>query len=262
MTTIKSTKTTRASDDRRRQLTRDTLLRQSEVPLARAIKNSRNVFIEACAEALVTQNDRSFDGEAIAHRVAVAQLIAQQAALTIPTFGQLTCDEIRTLSAKAMDDGFFARLIDQWTVRQGLARARLIAATSLTDVIKALQAGLEEGEGTDSIARRIRKVSALSAWRAATVARIETHQAALFAQAMTAAQAEEEYGLKLVKRCLPTLDSRTRDAHAAMARHPAIPLKDKFNVGGSPMDRPGDPNGPASQTVNCRCTCTYEEAPS
>ena len=60
----------------------------------------------------------------------------------------------------------------------------------------------------------------------------------------------------LTKRWLATGDRRTRDshlsAHAATLTNP-IPVKDAFIVGGASLRFPGDPAGPAKETINCRC---------
>ena len=51
---------------------------------------------------------------------------------------------------------------------------------------------------------------------------------------------------------LATRDGRTRDAHAE-ADGQIQPVTSPFIVGGDPMLYPGDPNGGADNTVNCRC---------
>ena len=140
------------------------------------------------------------------------------------------------------------------------AAARLVGRADADDVRDAIQSGLDDGEGVAEIARRIRKASSLTPHRAAVIARTETHQAATYAAASAADKAQEELGVRLLKVWLPTLDSRTRPDHAAMASHPAVPLEEKFLVGGVPMDRPGDPSAPAAMTVNCRCGLAFEEA--
>src|ERR1700750_1706695 len=65
-------------------------------------------------------------------------------------------------------------------------------------------------EPEDDIARAIQGVTSFSPYRSQTVARTETHAAALFAQIETGRQAERDYGIKLVEE-FETLDSRTRD---------------------------------------------------
>jgi hypothetical protein len=101
-------------------------------------------------------------------------------------------------------------------------------------------------------------VTKLSLGRSRVIARTETHAAALFAQIESGRQAEKDLNIELVKTWLPTLDNRTREDHAEMASYGAIPLDEKFTVGGEEMDRPGDPAGSAAQVCNCRCTLTIE----
>ena len=48
-------------------------------------------------------------------------------------------------------------------------------------------------------------------------------------------------------------DARTRETHAA-ADGQKRAFDQPFSVGGSALMYPGDPNGPASETIQCRCT--------
>ena len=50
-----------------------------------------------------------------------------------------------------------------------------------------------------------------------------------------------------------TADDRTREEHLD-AHGQCVPLNDPFNVGGSQLQFPGDPSGPADLIINCRCT--------
>lgn len=52
---------------------------------------------------------------------------------------------------------------------------------------------------------------------------------------------------------LATLDARTRDTHKTADRQ-VQPLGQPFRVGGVDLMFPGDPNGPAREVINCRCT--------
>jgi hypothetical protein len=55
------------------------------------------------------------------------------------------------------------------------------------------------------------------------------------------------------KAWIATRDSRTRPSHV-LADRQVVPLTQPFDVGGAPLLMPGDPSGPAEETVNCRCT--------
>ena len=231
-----------------------------EAGLARAIKDAKNDFIADCAASYRSHRERDFHAELITHRVAVSALLSQQARKVIPTFGAATLRDVRA-SAKgrgikaAGDESLFSRLVAQW-LGQRKNMASTIAQTTLNDVLGAVQSGLDDGDGTDEIARAISGVTAFSPYRSATAARTETHAAALFAQIESGRQAESDLDIELVKTWLPTLDDRTRDAHAEMSDYGAIPLDEKFIVGGEEMDRPGDPAGSAGNVINCRCTLT------
>lgn len=64
----------------------------------------------------------------------------------------------------------------------------------------------------------------------------------------------------LTKIWLATEDERTRETHV-QADGQRRPLNQPFDVGGAPMDFPGDPFGPDAEVCNCRCTLIYEEIP-
>jgi uncharacterized protein with gpF-like domain len=197
----------------------------------------------------------------LAHQKRTQQNIADHYRRTIPVFGKMALRQIksRRIEKKAAQS-LFESLMQQWVAREALRKAKLIADTDRDDVIDAIGKGLAEGEGTAAIARTIRKVSALTPFRAATVARTETHAAATFGSIESVRQAEQELGIKMLKEWLPTMDDRTREDHRAMASYGPIPMDEKFLVGGTLMDRPGDPSGPAEQVIACRCALAYAEA--
>lgn len=178
---------------------------------------------------------------------------------TIRHFGLLALSGIRRQKAERKAT-LVESLIAEFIAREALRRAKLIADTDFDAITAAIAAGVGEGEGTDAIARRIRKVSAETPFRAALIARTETHMAATYGGITSAREAEDELGVRLLKRWSPTLDARTRPAHLAMAGKPAIPLDEKFLVGGEPMDRPGDPSASGANLINCRCSLLITEA--
>lgn len=195
------------------------------------------------------------------HQKAVSGILAVHYRQTIPTFAAMTLKQVKSRKAyerKQVQDAFAAHAYE-WVAREALRKSKLIADTDRADVMGAIAKGLEEGLGTEEIARNIRKVSQLTKPRASTVARTETHAAATYAASESARQAEQDFGIVLVKEWLPTMDDCTREDHRAMVSHPPIPLNEKFSVGGELMDRPGDPSASAANLVNCRCALlTYE----
>jgi hypothetical protein len=231
-----------------------------ELSLRTKAGKERNRFIRVASEAY----ERTGSVPAYvttAHRQQIADILAAHYRRVIPHFAATALDGIKSRPVgMEFKQDLFASLTQEWIAREALRKASLIAATDLGDITSALEAGMAEGLGTAEIARNIRKVSQLTPHRAATVARTETHAAATYAASESAAQAQQEFGITLLKEWLPTLDARTRPEHAAMASHPPIPLNEKFTVGGELMDRPGDPSASAANQVNCRCAIAYIEA--
>lgn len=90
-------------------------------------------------------------------------------------------------------------------------------------------------------------------YRTEMIARTETHNASQTGshQLFKAADVEK-------KEWLATDDSRTRDSHLKAwstygGKRNAIPIDDPFIVGGVELLHPGDTNGEARETINCRC---------
>ncbi len=135
------------------------------------------------------------------------------------------------------------------------------AATRITgmndatkDIIKRiLQEAADEGLGTEETARLLRdQLKLRNKVRARVIARTEITAASNFG----AQQGAIMTGLKLLKEWIAANDSRTRDDHSSVDGQ-LRKLNKAFNVGGSAMQFPGDPSGPAEQVVNCRCTVAH-----
>ena len=75
----------------------------------------------------------------------------------------------------------------------------------------------------------------------------------------------QETGFPMQKFWLATRDNRTRGLnpkdiydHYSMDEDKGIPLDQAFNVSGEQLQHPGDRAGSPGNTINCRCTLTYE----
>ena len=84
-------------------------------------------------------------------------------------------------------------------------------------------------------------------YRAARIARTESGIAGNsgFFDGMKQAGVEE-------KRWIASRDEKVRHTHE-VADGQEVSINDPFDVGGSLLDHPGDPNGPAEEIINCRC---------
>ncbi len=200
-----------------------------------------------------------------AHEAKLAAILDNHYQAVMPYFGKMTTKQLkanhRYIEHKAARGTFVNRLLE-WAHTRALNNASTIADTDAADVRNAITRGLADGLGNAEIARSIRSVTDLTPFRAATVARTETHAAATYGAIEEARQTSEEIGIVLVKEWLPTLDDRTRPEHAAMAGVAPIPLDQDFDVGGESLDRPGDPSGSPENVINCRCAIITEEAPN
>ncbi|TJZ55605.1 phage portal protein [Streptomyces piniterrae] len=128
---------------------------------------------------------------------------------------------------------------------------RVTATTEQVIRSQILAHGVAEGESVPELRARIQKVfSNLSDFRATMIARTETvggynaasHMAALDAGAVR-------------KTWLATNDQRTRETHREENGR-SVPLNKRFTLTKSRW--PADPTAPASQSIQCRCTLTYQ----
>lgn len=225
-----------------------------EIKLRGKVARARNAFIKQAATGYADyQSVPGWAGER--HRRALNTILVNHYNAVIPRFGSMALAQVKSwrFSKKA-----FNAKMQEWVTTEALRKATMIAATDYDDVRGAIQDGITEGLGTAEIARDIRKVSELTSFRAATVARTETHNAATFGAVETAREASEELGIVLVKEWLATKDNRTRPEHRD-ADGQQVGLDERFTVGGESMDRPGDPAASPDMTINCRCAVSFEE---
>jgi len=152
-------------------------------------------------------------------------------------------------------------LLRKWIAEFGAKQARESAATTRRDMqrIIDLAVSAEEEFNPQQVAAKLLRVQAMSAWRALTIARTETHSAMMYGSEEGAAKVGRDNGVTLLKSWLPVQDERTRANHSAMSSHPAISMDNDFVVGGVKMKRPGDPRGGADNCINCRCVLTFKE---
>lgn len=126
-----------------------------------------------------------------------------------------------------------------------------------------IAAGVTLGEGIDELTRRVEEVLSTTSsprWknRAVVIARTESLGALNGSRADSFHAFEEEGGEGMEKMWLSTRDSRTRPTHV-IADGQRVPLTQPFIVGGFPLMFPGDPSGPASEVIQCRCATLLVE---
>ena len=153
------------------------------------------------------------------------------------------------------EESIFDTSLRNWVRERSLERAELVGQTTIQRARDAILAGQAEGEGSIAIARRIETAlgGTIAGTRARTIARTEVHTAANVASL----QATDSTGVQGLRReWLAAEDGRTRLSHA-IADGQTVGMNETFSVGGSKLRFPGDPKGPASEIINCRCAVAY-----
>jgi hypothetical protein len=135
-------------------------------------------------------------------------------------------------------------------------RVTLVSATAqatLTNTIRQFMADpvfQSAGEVVQSKMLR-QKFDGLADYQARRIVRTEATNAANYATEQAALNLFP--GADMTKTWKSGFDARVRDAHRA-ANGQVVPFNSKFSVGGESLQRPGDPNGSASNVINCRCS--------
>ena len=142
----------------------------------------------------------------------------------------------------------------RFAVNQLSSTLIIINNTSIDVVKRFVLPALADGVGVLDIAKKlIENINLITQNRAKLIARTEMVKATNTAAMQSAATSDFMYE----KKWLPAVDNRTREDHLVMLNSDWIPFNSKFSVGGSEMDRPGDPSAPASQVCNCRCKVVF-----
>ena len=158
-------------------------------------------------------------------------------------------------------DGFlsvFERNLLTWLLENGGTRIRSVRQTFIDYLIEIIATGINDGKTMSEIATEMRKkLKSRNFYRyqALMIARTETTTAANY----SATVASETSGVIMDKVWVSAQDSRTRrkpedDFDHYEMNGKRVPLNEPFIVSGEKMMFPGDPNGSAGNTINCRCT--------
>jgi len=187
--------------------------------------------------------------------------ILTQSARRVITNADLMLTRTRMTKGKEDIDPVFL----EYTTSQTAQNVVAISETTRKQIQKEINTGLKTGLSNQQISKNIRNSTAFSAVRATRIARTETHTAMNFGNQKLAGR----LGLnRPVKEWVSAMDERTRTWHVSM-NGTQVDIKDKFTVptpvsGGAFVDREmmyaGDPNGGATNVINCRCFVIYHDA--
>lgn len=150
--------------------------------------------------------------------------------------------------------GFSERIVNfirQYFEVDLLNDAENITRTTIRLIQEVLSDAALEGWSFDEIVRKL-VAPDFTAKRARLIARTETVGAANAGSLLNA----NSTGLQLNKIWIAAKDNRTRQHHREVDQV-TIPKDQKFKVGDSLMEYPGDKAGSAEEVCNCRCAIAF-----
>ncbi len=149
-------------------------------------------------------------------------------------------------------------LLQRYLTKNLLIKATSIARNSEKRVKKIITDAVNNGIAPDQTKKDISSLARVSLARAALIARTEAFAAMNYSQIETARTYADRYGVTKLKKWVAITDNRTRETHLEMNDEQAIPIDDKFYVGGFECDAPHDDSLPAEEVINCRCNLVFE----
>lgn len=154
-------------------------------------------------------------------------------------------------------EGAINQVLLEWVNIQTAKKVKQVSRTTKKKISGIIRTGVHDGLSTDEVARNINNViKTISPTRARTIARTETHSAMQSSQLATVKQLPSQ--LPLQKEWVSVEDSRTRHTHDE-ADGQTVPIDAFYNIGGVPMQYPGDPSAPPGEIINCRCVQVFKE---
>ncbi len=167
--------------------------------------------------------------------------------------------DIQRRAAGEIEAAWTARLAD-YLRREGGKKIQDVLSTTRKRIMNGLTDSFATGAGADVMAASITTAAGIQTARALTIARTEV----IAASNLGSDTAARSFGIQLKKSWLDTGDDgRERDTHLEAGQtQQGLSLDEPFSVGMSKVMFPGDSSLDAApgETINCRCTQTYEAA--
>lgn len=123
-----------------------------------------------------------------------------------------------------------------------------ITETTREQIARKINEMIERGESIEWLVQQLQS-DELTAWRVRMIARTESNRAINNGAQMAVSKSK----FKVVKEWVAVHDSRTRHSHSLLDGK-VVAENEEFKPG---LKYPGDPNGSAKETINCRCHAEY-----
>lgn len=254
-------KTLSGLSPRQEQQKQEQLLNQLEVRVMAGFKREINRAMNQLAKSYF--NDIEYAKAETMHKANIENLLKASWSTAFNVVGRRMLSGFKKYdprqALKAQD--VYEQAFQAYLTRYTAAKIGEITDTTFKQaagiIEQALADGKEQGLGQDKLAELIQSEVAkqggtLSTIRARVIARTEMHSAAMASNH----EAAKSTGLDLIKGWVASRGERTRPAHAR-ADGQVVGMNDNFIVDDEPLFVPGDPNGSASNIINCRCGVVY-----
>lgn len=218
--------------------------------------------IENLASAYEQDGEQGIRDQDLSMRVAWKQLMYNFAVTLVKEVGtsfynQLTDNGKAASPGESVGEEFYWEsldildTLDDWTIIRG----GKIAETTLNTVLDVVASSAAEGMSVADIAKSIRDIFDTSTYRSTLISRTEVVGYHNFAHTKAAEQSEVVDS----KMWVSSGDDRVRPTHLDIDGT-EVSLDEKFQVGNSSLDFPGDPNGDPEEIVQCRCALAYNKS--
>lgn len=236
-----------------------------EISFARDAKKIFKTQGKNCKTAYTTDGGRLAVFEEIKKgQMYWQRLIMGHDAITIKKMVEYTKDQLIGEKCRRVKQNFMYRIQD-FISKQGLKQSKLITDTTIKQAREIINDGQANGDSEADIGAALEAGigGTVSDYRARTIARTETHNAATFAMDETASETESLSGVDLTREWVTVEDDRVRGSNPkdefshVEADGQTQGIGEPFDVSGEDLMRPGDPNGSPGNIINCRCTLIY-----
>jgi uncharacterized protein with gpF-like domain len=152
----------------------------------------------------------------------------------------------------------FEMIINQWLNTNAGLRIVSVHQTLIESIINVISEGYENNLSVADITRNLQRRFGWYKAQALRIARTETTTATNLGTLLAAQNSEYE----LEKTWISAQDNRTRRPPKSPFDHldmngVKVDALQPFFVGGEELEYPGDPNGAAGNTINCRCKIVF-----
>jgi len=218
-----------------------------------------NIQLEQYLDEVERTNSIDFDLEGVVTDEPIQLAYEEVYGRVMPMFAKETYDKLVKTTRKAKTD--WRALVRRW-LRSSDTTNKIVNVSKTTrkrirkQVVKALQAGTPIPE----FAKTLRNDYGFSRQRGMLIGRTEMVSASNAGSLIGA----QESGVPTIKKWLSTMDDRTRGLKGEFFDHWSMSGRSAdaegfFNVSGELMQYPGDSSQASpGNTINCRCTLTYE----